>query len=76
MQDERKTTESVANEPVIMRKRIGSTVYEVRVCFNRDAKERMDDKILRLVKNDLNAAPGDVNMAVPQTGLLPERTAA
>jgi hypothetical protein len=61
-------------EPAQLRKRIGSTVYEVRVHFNSDAKETMDDKILRLVRNDLNKPPVDVKIAVPQTGRLPERS--
>jgi len=61
-------------EPAQLRKRIGSTVYEVRVRFNPDAKETMDDKILRLVRNDLNTPLRDVKMAVPQTGRLPERS--
>ena len=39
-------------EPVKICKRIGSTVYEVRAYFNQDAKETMDAKILRLIKND------------------------
>jgi len=39
-------------EPMKMQKRIGSTVYEVYVYFNQDAKETMDAKILRLIKND------------------------
>jgi hypothetical protein len=34
------------------KKKIGSTVYEVRLHFNQDAKETMDAKILRLIKND------------------------
>lgn len=61
-------------EPAQLRKRIGSTVYEVRVHFNPDAKETMDDKILRLIRNDLNKPPGDAKMALPQTGRLPERS--
>ena len=36
-------------------KRIGSVVYEVRVHFNKNAKEKMDEKILRLIKNDMEA---------------------
>ena len=39
-------------EPLKISKRIGSTVYEVRVYFNQDAKETVNDKILRLIKND------------------------
>jgi hypothetical protein len=43
-------------KPVIMRKRIGSIVYEVEVHFNPDAKETMNDKILRLLRRDMEAA--------------------
>ncbi len=39
-------------EPINMRKRIGSTVYEVRVHFNQDAKETMDDVIMRIIRNE------------------------
>ena len=39
-------------EPLNMRKRIGSTVYEVNVYFNQDAKETMNDKIMRLIRNE------------------------
>lgn len=58
----------------IMRKRIGSTVYEVHAHFNPNAKEAMDEKILRLIRNDLNKPPPDAKMTVPQTGRLPERS--
>jgi hypothetical protein len=43
-------------EPYRFQKRIGSIVYEVEVHFNQDAKEKMNDKILRLIKRDLEAA--------------------
>jgi len=36
-------------------KRIGSVVYEVTIHFNQDAKETMNDKILRLVKNEAHS---------------------
>jgi hypothetical protein len=39
-------------EPLTRLKRIGSTVYEVRIFFNHDAKETMEDKILRLIRNE------------------------
>jgi len=38
-------------------KRIGSIVYEVDIRFNPDAKETMNDKILRLIKNEANMGP-------------------
>ena len=62
-------------EPATMHKRIGSTVYEVRLHFNPDAKETMDNKVLRLIRNDLNKLQRDVKMAIPQTGRLSERSA-
>ncbi len=43
-------------EPFTLHKRIGSIVYEVEVHFNEDAKERMNDKILRLIRRDAEAA--------------------
>jgi len=36
-------------------KRIGSVTYEVNIHFNTDAKETMDKKIMRLIKNDMEA---------------------
>ena len=39
-------------EPYRLTKRLGSTVYEVNVYFNQDAKETMNDKIMRLVRNE------------------------
>ncbi len=43
-------------EPFTLHKRIGSIVYEVEVHFNPDTKERMNDKILRLIRRDAEAA--------------------
>jgi hypothetical protein len=43
-------------EPVIFRKRIGSIVYEVEIHFNPDAQERLNDKKLRLIRRELEAA--------------------
>ena len=63
-------------EPMLMRKRIGSTVYEVHVRFNQDAKESMNDKLLRLIINDLNLTSDNSKMGLPQTGRLPERSSA
>jgi len=40
-------------EPYHFTKRIGSTVYSVNVSFKHDAKETIDEKILRLMRNDV-----------------------
>ena len=37
-------------------KRIGSVTYEVSVHFKSDAKETMDKKVMRLIKNEMEAA--------------------
>ena len=44
------TTEQTA--PVLIRK-IGKTTYMVGIYFSPTSKETMDDKVLRLIKNDI-----------------------
>jgi len=39
-------------EPHILRKRIGSTVYEVSVYFSETSKETIEDKIKRLIERE------------------------
>jgi hypothetical protein len=56
-------------EPYHYKKRVGSTVYEVNLYFNQDAKETMNDKIMRLIRNEAQSwGPREV----PQ-GLCGER---
>ena len=45
-------TPSHPDEPVIMLKRIGSTIYEVAVHFSTTSKETIGDKITRLIRNE------------------------
>jgi len=59
-------------EPYVLHRRIGSTTYRARIRFNPDAKETLDDKVLRLIRHDLNLTPGHVTMGLSQTGRLPE----
>ena len=68
--------ENALAEPIKSQKRIGSTVYEVRVRFNPDAKETMNEKILRLIRNDLYFKSNNAKIKAPQTGRLPERSSA
>ena len=65
-----KDTTRVPGQNVFQR-RIGSTTYRVGIHFNPDAKENFNDKILRLMKNDLNLLRGHATMELPQTGWLP-----
>ena len=48
--------ESNATEPYRYIKRIGSVVYEVEIHFNQDTKESFNDKKLRLIRRELEAA--------------------
>ena len=44
------TTPERVGEPVMLRKRIGSTTYMVSVRFSEASKETMEDKILRMIE--------------------------
>jgi hypothetical protein len=57
-------------------KRIGSTVYKVGLYFKPDATETMDDKILRLIRNDFTYSQKNGTMELPQTGRLSERSSS
>ena len=54
MNDTLKQT-TVAPEQFVTQRRIGSTLYRVRARFSERSRETLDDKIIRLIKNDLNA---------------------
>ncbi|MDL2232384.1 transposon-encoded TnpW family protein [Ruminococcaceae bacterium OttesenSCG-928-L11] len=40
------------SQPTVMLKRIGSTTYRVAVHFSQTGSETMNDKILRLIRNE------------------------
>ena len=51
-------------------RRIGGTTYKVRVVFNESGGETMEDKILRIVRNDMVTNDGTCGiMAVSYTHL-------
>ena len=55
MQNEKTERENNNAQTSRFNKRIGSVTYEVSVHFKTDAKETMEGKILRLIKNDMEA---------------------
>ena len=57
-------------------KRIGSSLYKVNVYFSKENKETIDDKILRLAKNDLNMTLTCATIKGLQTGQLSKRSSA
>ena len=47
------------NESNTFSKKIGRTVYNVQVFFSKSTKENFNDKVMRLIKNDIaNEAKG------------------
>ena len=58
-------------------RRIGSTTYKVRVVFNESGGETMEDKILRIVRNDMVTSDGTRGiMEAPQMSRQSERSAS
>lgn len=47
-------SEKPENDTPKLVKKIGSTTYEVSMFFSKTSKETIDDKIMRLIKNDTN----------------------
>ncbi|MCL2190335.1 MAG: transposon-encoded TnpW family protein [Defluviitaleaceae bacterium] len=48
-------TATLPDKPVIMLKRIGTTVYQVSVFTSNTSKETISDKVSRLIKNDMES---------------------
>jgi hypothetical protein len=58
-------------------RRIGGTTYKVRVVFNESGGETMEDKILRIVRNDMVTNGGTCGiMEAPQMSRQSERSAS
>lgn len=56
--------------------RIGNTLFKVRLKFAPDAHETMEDKIIRMIRNEVLEKPQNyATMTVPQTSPQSERSA-
>jgi hypothetical protein len=53
-------------------KRIGSTTFRVSIHWGASESETLEDKIFKLIKNDLTNAASCATIMLPQTVLLPE----
>ena len=72
----RKPMEQTKQEQFIIR-RIGGTTYKVRVAFSETAAETMEDKMLRIVRNDMVTNGGTYGiMEAPQMSRQSERSAS
>lgn len=59
-----------------MTRRIGGTVYKVRIAFSDTARETMEDKILRIIQNETVTNGGTCGiMESPQMSRQSERSA-
>ena len=57
--------------------RIGGTTYKVKVVFNESGTETMEDKILRIIRNEALDNDGKCDiMDVPQMSRQSERSAS
>ena len=58
-------------------RRIGGTTYKVRVVFNESGGATLEDKIFRIVRNDMVKSPGTNGiMETPQMSRQSERSAS
>ena len=58
-------------------RRIGTTTYKVKVIFNDTEQETMEDKILRLIRNETVTKDGTYGiMSSPQMSRQSERSAS
>lgn len=58
-------------------RRIGTTTYKVKVIFNDTEHETMEDKILRLIRNEAVTKDGTYDiMSSPQMSHQSERSAS
>ena len=62
------------NPQGVLHKKIGSTFYKVNIYFDNTNSESLEDKILRIIKNDLNIAQKNATIESLQTGWLSERS--
>ena len=61
---------------VFLTRHIGKTTYKVRIHLSETANETMEDKILRLIRNDGLAMDGECGiMELPQMSRQSERSA-
>jgi len=72
----RKPMEQTQQEQFIIR-RIGGTTYKVRVAFSETAAETMEEKILRIIRNEGVTNDGTCGiMEAPQMSRQSERSAS
>ena len=70
-------TNNENNSASYMTRRIGGTTYKVRVYFSETAQETLEDKILRMIRNETVTNTGTCDiMKSPQMSRKSERSAS
>ena len=54
-----KSTNNVAG---VISKRIGQTTYRVKIYFNQTSRETMDEKIIRIIRNEAAVGKAVINL--------------
>ena len=57
MNNDKTTTATARAEQPDLVKTIGKTTYRVKVHFNPNSKETMNDKIIRMLRNEVRQSP-------------------
>ena len=77
MRKDSMTKDKINQNCQYMTRRIGSTTYKVKVMFSADAAETMEEKILRMIRNEgLHNGLGCGTMDTPQVSPQSERSAS
>ena len=64
------------NSSIYMTKRIGSTVFKVKVHLAKDGTDTAEEKMLRIIQNEVMTAEDMCGiMSMPQTSRQSERSA-
>ncbi len=50
-------------------KQIGSTLYKVKIVFSENAKESMEEKVLRMIKNDIGTTTKRISLGISNKGI-------
>ena len=61
------------SEPYVLQRQIGSTLFRVSIRCSENAKETLEEKIQRLLKNDLQSSAMHGNMNSLQVSRLSEK---
>jgi hypothetical protein len=67
------TNQTSNPKPIAFSHKIGSTLYHVNVHYDKAGKESLEDKIFRMMKNDLTGGAKSGIVQEPQADWLSER---